>query len=88
MRNRSRRFITILALVGGLAARSLARVAFAADPRLADADAALQKAIALLEEVEFPPDKPKCDRPRASAITKLEKARERIAKATECSDAP
>ena len=78
----NRRHIMIAGLVGvGLAGAFTAGVAWAADPRLDEADAAVQKAIALLEAAQNPGVQPPFGGHRENAVTHLKKARTEIAKA-------
>lgn len=77
----------LVGLVGfGLAGAFYAGVAFAADSRLDDADAACEKAIALLQAAENPGVKPPFGGHRESAIDHLKKARKEIGKAKKYAD--
>lgn len=77
------------ALVGsGLAVALWAGIAYAADPRLDEADAACQKAIALLEAAENPGVNPPFAGHRQKAIKDLKEARKQIQKAKEFADKP
>lgn len=72
----------------GLAAAFYAGVAYAADSRLDDADAAVEKAIALLKAAENPGVNPPFGGHRQKAIKDLEQARVQIAKAKAYADNP
>lgn len=77
--------ITMLAagsLIGfGLLATFHAGIVFAADQRLADADAAIEKAIALLRAAENPGVEPPFGEHDKKAIRHAKKARKHIAEA-------
>ncbi|GMV14177.1 MAG: hypothetical protein AMXMBFR56_24010 [Polyangiaceae bacterium] len=72
----------------GLAGAFYAGVAYAADQRLDDADAAVEKAIALLQAAENPGVNPPFGGHRQKAIQDLKKARAQIAKAKAYADNP
>ena len=82
-----RRHIVVATLASiGLAGAFYAGIAYAADARLDEADAAVQKAIALLEAAQNPGVQPPFGGHREKAIHDLKKAREQIQKAKEYSD--
>jgi hypothetical protein len=85
---RSSNLILVFVLVCGFMIGYFARTAFAADTNFTLADAALEKAIVLLELAQVPADKPKCDKFRLNAKKLAEKARVQVSKAIACSDAP
>lgn len=84
----TRRLLTMGLLGAGLAGAFTAGVAYAADSRLDDADAAVEKAIALLKAAENPGVTPAFGGHRAKAILHLQKARGEIAKAKAYADNP
>ncbi|MGH7962794.1 MAG: hypothetical protein ACRERD_13360 [Candidatus Binatia bacterium] len=81
-----KRTTVVAALAAALGGTYLARVAYTADLRLAEADAALQKALALLEAADTSPGGPRCERPLLRAIELLEKVRIKIANTQICVD--
>jgi len=79
----------LVSVVGlGMAGAFYAGVAYAADQRLADADAAVEKAILLLKAAENPGVTPPFGGHREKAIDHLEKARVQIKKAQAYADDP
>ena len=78
----------LVAILAGLVVCLGAGTANAADPRLDQADAAVQKAIALLEAAQNPGVDPEFGGHRKKAIHDLKKAREQIQKAKEFADNP
>ena len=78
----------LVATLAGLVVCLGAATANAADPRLDQADAAVQKAIALLEAAQNPGSDPEFGGHRRKAIQDLKKAREQIAKAKQFADNP
>lgn len=83
-----RRGLLVGVLGIGLAGAFYAGVAYAADQRLDDADAAVEKAIALLQAAENPGVNPPFGGHREKAIQDLKKARAQIAKAKAYADNP
>lgn len=79
--------LVLLALVAGMAGGWAVRSALAADVRFADADNAIAKAIALLEEATTAGSPERCDRPRVRSIKTLARVRTQIEKAVTCVDA-
>jgi hypothetical protein len=78
-----------VALTGiALAGAFYAGIAYAADPKLDDADAACEKAIALLKAAENPGVKNPFGGHREKAVLDLEKARKEIAAAKKWADNP
>ena len=84
---RVRRHVLVACLAGMIPA-FFAGSALAADPRLDEADAAVQKAIALLEAAQNPGVDPPFGGHRKKAIHDLQKAREQIQKAKQFADNP
>lgn len=79
----------LVAVAGlGLAGAFYAGVAYAADPRLDDADALVEKAIAQLKAAENPGVNPPFGGHRQKAIKDLQQARAQIAKAKAYADNP
>jgi hypothetical protein len=84
-----KRQVAIIGFAGAaLAGAFYAGLAYAADSRLDEADAACQKAIALLQAAENPGKTPPFGGHRKKAIDHLEKARKQITKAKEFADKP
>ncbi|MBX3128247.1 MAG: hypothetical protein KF718_16100 [Polyangiaceae bacterium] len=78
-----------VALLGTLLAGSFyAGAAYAADPRLDQADANVEKAIVLLEAAENPGVNPPFGGHRKVAVASLKLARKQIAKAKQYADNP
>lgn len=78
-----------VALLGALVAGSFyAGVAFAADPKLDQADANVEKAIELLKAAENPGVKVPFGGHRDAAVKLLEQSRKQIAKAKQYADNP
>ncbi|MBK7584929.1 MAG: hypothetical protein IPI67_32660 [Myxococcales bacterium] len=79
----------LVALAGvGVAGAFYAGVAYAADPRLDDADALVEKAILVLEAAENPGPKIPFGGHRNKAVHDLKQARAQIAKAKAYADNP
>lgn len=78
----------LVPLLAGMVAMLHVGFAQAADPRLDEADAAVQKAIALLQAAQNPGTHPEFAGHRKKAIQDLEKARTQIAKAKAFADKP
>lgn len=79
----------LMAVAGlGLAGAFYAGIAYAADPRLDDADALVEKAIVQLQAAENPGVTPPFGGHRQKAIADLKKARAQIAKAKAYADNP
>jgi hypothetical protein len=70
----------------GLAVAMIAGMAFAADARFDEADANINKAIALLKAAEIPAGKPRAVAKRDRAVDALDRAKKRIACAKELTD--
>ena len=70
----------------GLGLTMIAGMAFAADARFDEADANVNKAIALLKAAEIPAGKPRAVAKRNRAVDALERAKKRIACAKELAD--
>ena len=84
-----RRRIWTVGLIGaGLAGAFYAGIAFAADPRLDEADASVQKAIAQLTAAENPGVNKPFGGHREKALEDLRKAQAEIKKAKEWADDP
>lgn len=73
-------------LLMGLGVAMVAGMAFAADARFDEADANINKAIALVKAAEIPAGKPRAEAKRARVIDALERASKRIACTKELAD--
>jgi len=75
-------------LLAGVVALLHVGVAQAADPRLDEADQAIQKAIALLQAAQNPSNPQQFNGHRKAAVHDLEQARKQIVKAKTFADKP
>ena len=82
----SARIAILLAAVVGFSGGDFAHRAFAADPRFDEAQAAIQKAMALLEAASTVGSPPKCDKKRLRSIKRLDAVQLLIGKTIACVD--